>query len=199
MNSIEKTLNYYNENADLFKNDTVNVEFEEKRNILLKYLSIGDDILDLGCGAGRDAKAFIDMGYKVVAVDGSEELCKIASDYIGENVICKKFNDLEYRNEFDGIWACASLLHIEHSKLEEVFKRVTEAIRVRGYFYASFKYGDFEGYRNERYFTDFTEDKFSEFIKKISGIKVLEYKVTSDARVSRANEKWLNIIMQKVN
>ena len=197
MDSIGKTLNYYNKNADLFKNDTVNVKFEENQNILLKYLKIGDSILDLGCGAGRDAKIFIDKGYTVTAIDGSEELCKIASYYIGQNIICKKFNDLDYKNKFEGIWACASLLHIEYSRLEEVFKKIVDAMKVKGHFYASFKYGKFEGYRSERYFTDFTEDKFNEFIKKLSNIKVLEYKVTADARIGRENEKWLNIIMEK--
>ncbi|MGL5575568.1 MAG: class I SAM-dependent methyltransferase [Sarcina sp.] len=198
MKSLEKTLKYYNENAQQFKADTINVEFEEKRNILLNYLKNGNKILDLGCGSGRDSKAFIEKGYKVVAIDGSEEICKIASKEIGSKAICQKFSEIDYNQEFDGVWACASLLHVEYEELSNVFAKVIKAMKIDGYFYASFKYGEFEGYRNERYFTDFTKIKFEEFIEQFSNLKVVKFKITGDARVGRENEKWLNIIMQKV-
>lgn len=197
MKSLEKTLNYYNQNAELFRGDTINVEFDEKRNILLKYLNKGDKILDLGCGVGRDSKAFREQGYEVTAIDGSIELCKIASRQIGDNVICKRFDEMEYNLEFDGIWACASLVHIEYKELPKVFRKIIKAMKNNGYFYASFKYGEFEGYRNERYFTDFTEVKFEKFIERFSDLKIVEFQITGDARVGREKEKWLNIIMKK--
>lgn len=45
-------------------------------------------------------------------MDGSSELCKLASNYIRQKVICREFNDLHERNAFDAVWACASILHI---------------------------------------------------------------------------------------
>lgn len=196
--STKKTLEYYNNNAIMFKNDTINVEFRDNQNMLLKYLNPGDTILDLGCGAGRDSKAFIEKGLKVVAIDGSEELCKIASAYIGQEVICKKFSELDYKERFDGVWACASLLHIEYNELQQIMKRVIDSMKVGSYLYVSFKYGYFEGYRNNRYFTDFTEDKFDNFVRKFVNIEIIEQKITSDARKGRENEKWLNVIIKKV-
>lgn len=195
---MSTTLDYYNKNAELFTNDTVNVQFEKQRNMLLKYLKKGDSILDLGCGSGRDSKAFIEEGYKVTAIDGSSELCKIASDYIGKEVSCIKFCDINYDNEFDGVWACASLLHLKFHELGDVFEKISKALKDNGFLYASFKYGNFEGERNGRYFTDLTESKLNNLLKEIPNLKVKELNITADARVGRESEKWLNIIIEKI-
>lgn len=79
INMIEKTLNYYNENAQSFASGTVSVEFTEVQDRFLKKLNLGAYILDFGCGAGRDTKYFLNQGYQVDAIDGSEQLCQIAS------------------------------------------------------------------------------------------------------------------------
>ena len=57
--------------------------------------------------------------------------------------------------------------------------------------------GDFEGERNGRYFTDFTEDKFNKFVQNIENIKLKEVWITYDVRPGRGGEKWLNLILQK--
>ena len=110
-NEADITLEYYNKNANKYNSETLSIEFEEQHNILLKYLKPGDHILDLGCGSGRDSKAFIEKGYKVTAMDGSIELSKIASKNIGQEVICRKFQDLNEDGIYDAVWACASLIH----------------------------------------------------------------------------------------
>ena len=71
----------------------------------LSYIPKGGTILDLGCGSGRDSKAFIEQGYAVEAVDGSQEMCKVASEYIGQKVICARFQDYKPNKLFDGVWA----------------------------------------------------------------------------------------------
>ena len=163
--TMTKTLNYYNQCAEVYNETTLNIEFDSKREMLLKYLQPNAHILDLGCGSGRDSKGFLQKGYKVTAVDGSKELCKIASKNIGQDVICQLFNELDAVNEFDGVWACASLLHLPTNELKQTLKRVEKALKKDGYFYASFKYGDFEGERDGRYFNDFTEVSFSTLLK----------------------------------
>lgn len=91
MDKTEYTLDYYNQQAETFVKGTVDVEFSLLQNQFIEMLPEGCTILDLGCGSGRDSKAYIEAGFKVIAVDGSEALCKIASEYIGQEVICCKF------------------------------------------------------------------------------------------------------------
>lgn len=194
---VNKTIDYYNEKAKEFTQDTVEVNFEERRNMLLKYLKPGTHILDLGCGSGRDSKAFIEKGYKVTAIDGSSELCKIASKYIGQEVICKRFDEINEVEVFDAVWACASLLHLPLRDLKKVLGNVSNALKPGGCFYSSFKYGDFEGDRNGRYFTDLTEESFRELIGAFEELDVVEVEVTSDVRVGREGEKWVNGVVRK--
>lgn len=92
---MNKTIEYYNKNVELFVSSTKDVEFNKMQNMLLKYLKKGDYILDLGCGSGRDSKAFLEKGFKVVSVDGSEKLCNIASSYIGQEVIFTTFQNFK--------------------------------------------------------------------------------------------------------
>lgn len=195
---MNKTIEYYNKNVELFVSSTKDVEFNKMQNMLLKYLKKGDYILDLGCGSGRDSKAFLEKGFKVVSIDGSEKLCNIASSYIGEKVIFTTFQNFKSDIKFNGIWACASLLHLPYKDLKEVIKNLRNNLKEEGYFYLSFKYGEFEGERNGRYFTNMTEKKFRNLIKDILEYEIVEEKITSDARKGREEEKWLNIILKKV-
>lgn len=195
---MNKTIEYYNKNVELFVSSTKDVEFNKMQNMLLKYLKKGDYILDLGCGSGRDSKAFLEKGFKVVSVDGSKKLCNIASSYIGEKVIFTTFQNFKSDIKFNGIWACASLLHLPYKDLKEVIKNLRNNLKEEGYFYLSFKYGEFEGERNGRYFTNMTEKKFRNLIKDILEYEIVEEKITSDARKGREEEKWLNIILKKV-
>lgn len=192
-----KTLDYYNNHAATFTKDTISVEFEEKQNMLLKYLELGMHILDFGCGSGRDSKAFLQKGYQVTAMDGSNEMCKVASQTIGQEVICKKFQDLESENVYDGVWACASILHVPLVELSNIIEKIAKVLKPNGYFYASFKYGDFEGQRNGRYFTDMTEKRLKVLLAPFQQLEIIEIIITSDVREGRQDEKWLNVIVKK--
>ncbi len=191
------TLDYYNKNAEKFNQETLDVDFEDKQNVLLKYLNQGDHILDLGCGSGRDSKAFTQKGYRVTAIDGSKEICKIARKNIGQEVILKDFKDIDYVDEFHAIWACASIMHLPYSELEDIIYKISKALKTSGYLYSSFKYGNFEGEIKGRYFTYFNEDKFKTLINKFEKLELVEMKITNDVRKGRESEKWLNIVVRK--
>ena len=197
MADIEKTLKYDNENAQSFASGTVSVKFTEVQDKFLEKLTTDAYILDFGCGAGRDTKYFLSRGYQIDAIDGSEQLCRIASKYTGIKVRQMLFQELDEKEKYDGIWACASILHLPKKQLREVLKNMYAALKSKGWIYTSFKYGEFEGERNGRYFTDFTTDTFKDFIHDMHGLKIEEQWITGDVRPGRGEEKWLNLLLQK--
>ena len=140
---------------------------------------------------------FLAKDFNVEAIDGSIELCKIASEYTNIKVNHMYFNELSIVNKYDGIWACSSILHLSLDDLVDVFKRMSKALKDEGIIYTSFKYGDFSGERNGRYFTDMTEDSFAKLIANVENLKVEEQWITADVRPQRGNEKWLNLILRK--
>ena len=193
-----KTIDYYDNNALKFVSGTLDVDFTETQDAFLSLIPEGGLILDFGCGSGRDSRYFLSKGYKVEAADGSETLCEIASENTGLEVRKMLFSELNDNEKFDGIWACASVLHLTKEELRMVLLKMVHAVKTGGYIYVSFKYGDFEGYRGERYFSDFTEKIFREYISVISGMDIVKDWITSDVRPGRSDEKWLNIILKKI-
>ncbi len=206
------TLDYYNKYAVEFSKDTFDVKFTETQDLFLSLLKPDSYILDFGCGSGRDTRYFLQQGYRVEAIDGSKSLCEIAQKNTGIPIRQMLFQDLREIDEYDGIWACSSILHLAKSELLTVMKRMVQALKENGIIYTSFKYGDFEGERNGRYFTDFTEKSFTEFLEKlkifnentkntedkVSEIIIEKIWITEDVRPGRGDEKWLNLILRKI-
>lgn len=192
------TLDYYNTNANAFVSSTLSVDFSQTQDKFLNLLPPTASILDFGCGSGRDTKYFLDVGMQVDATDGSEELCRLASEYIGIPVRQMLFEDLDAKAQYDGIWACSSILHLPKAALKDVLKKMIAALKEHGIIYTSFKYGTFEGERNGRFFTDFTEETFREFVSDVDEIKIEESWITGDVRPGRGDERWLNLILWKI-
>jgi SAM-dependent methyltransferase len=191
------TINYYNEKTQDFIDSTVNVDFTATQDKFINKLQTGCHILDFGCGSGRDSKYFNDKGFQVTAIDGSIELCKFASELTGLNVKQMYFQDLCDVEVYDAIWACSSILHLPYSDLKDVMLKMIVALKQDGIIYTSFKFGNFEGMRNGRYFTDMDNAKFDDFISQYPNITIEELWVTGDVRPERSNEKWLNVILRK--
>ena len=175
---MRKTLLYYEQNAENFIRETRNVDFSEVQELFLSKLEKGALILDFGCGSGRDTKYFSDRGYLVKQM---------------------LFQELEEYEKYDGIWACASILHLTHNELKEVLKKILLALKKEGIAYLSFKYGNFEGERRGRYFLDMTEEAFAELLNETGGFDIEEKWITGDVRPERGDERWLNLILRKRN
>ena len=135
------TIDYYDKNVNEFFETTVNADISEQYNFFEKYLYKGAALLDCGCGSGRDTKYFLEKGYDVTAIDGSKELCMKASKLTGIDIKHMLFQDINFDKRFDGIWACASLLHLSKEDLIEVINKLKVAMTSRGVLYISFKYG----------------------------------------------------------
>ena len=192
------TLDYYNKNSEEYFNSTLNVDMTNTYKEFLKLVPEGGKILDLGCGSGRDSMNFMKLGYEVTAVDGSKELAKKASALLGKEVIASTFEELELKEKFHGIWACASLLHIKRKDLKIVLNNLYNNLEDNGVFYMSFKYGEKEYVDDKnRYFNCFTDESIISFINENTKYNILGLYITED-KLGRVNEvKWVNLICNK--
>ncbi len=193
-----KTLDYYNQNAEDFINRTVDADMHYCQDKFIKLLEPNAYILDAGCGSGRDSLYFMQQGFKVCAIDGSEEMCKAASDYIGQPVECIKFQDIDYEEMFDGVWACASLLHVPKQELPGILRKFYRALKPNGVMYASFKYGDKEEERLGRFFSDYHLEEIEKIFVEGAGFEVIEGFETEDVRPDYAGKPWVNVVVRKV-
>ena len=148
LDRMDKTLEYYNQNAKQFTSTTQTLEFSQTQDKFLNYLKSDAKILDFGCGAGRDTKYFLEHGYDVDASDGSIEMVKAASKLTGLDVKLLLFEDLNEKDMYDGIWACSSILHCKKEQLIIVFQKMADALKENGIVYTSFKYGNDSCERN---------------------------------------------------
>lgn len=191
---MNNTKNYYEENADIFIEGTSKCDMSIQYNLLTKHLNKGDSILDVGFGSGRDMLFFKENGYEVYGIDITQKFIENAMA-LGLNVKQVSVLEIDYKNKFDAIWACASLLHLTKTEVEVALEKLYVALKTNGYMYMSFKLGDFSGERNGRYFTDFTLESFKEVLNKTK-FELIESLITKDVRPNR-EESWLNLVIKK--
>ncbi len=192
----DSNVEYYNKNADSFFEGSINADMSYTRDRFMALLPESAKVLDAGCGSGRDSKAFIDAGYSVTSFDASVEMCRRASEFLGQDVLNMRFEDMSFDKEFDGIWACASLLHVEMGQLPGIMNRMHTALKDGGVIYASFKYGDGTKIRGERSFSDFNEKSVVPLFEA-AGFEIIHNEIGSDSRPGRESEKWINVIGRK--
>jgi SAM-dependent methyltransferase len=190
--------NYYEKHAQIFFNDTVALDLSPLYTRFLSRIPAGGQILDAGCGSGRDAVAFLDRGYQVTACDVSPTLIKLASAQFSLSVEMRRFQEIDWKDCFDGIWACASLLHVPMLELPDVLRRLANALRPQGVLYASFKYGQGEREHEGRFFTDLDEEGLAALLLAAPYFTVLETWVTDDLRPGRDNDRWLNALLKPI-
>ncbi len=145
------SIEFYNKNAEEFYNGTIAADMSETCDKFLKYVASGGKILDAGCGSGRDSLYFMKRGYEVVSFDASEQMVRLSSELTGKLTLLMKFEDVDFKEEFDGIWACASLIHVPKVEIEKVIKKLVQGLKGDGIFFGSFKYGEGEKLRGERF------------------------------------------------
>ncbi len=196
MKANNETLDYYNKNARDYAERWLKTDLSEVRRKFLNYLQSEAEILDLGCGPGRDLKAFIDEGYKAEGLDGSKALAEIARHNSGATVYEERFETLKLDKVYDGIWACASLLHLEQEEIRKTISKLKKNLKPHGIFYFSIKKGEFKGFRNGRYFTDLTEEELMRLLNSLQEYKILEIWESLSKRDS-GDVIFYNVLLRK--
>ena len=191
------SIDYYNKYAAKEFEETVNQDMSEIMKEFLDLLEESDTILDLGCGSGRDSLTFYELGYDVTPLDASEEMCQLAEIHTGLEVLRMTYEEMEFDNVFDGFWACESLLHTPKKELPDILTKIARALSDKGILYMSFKLGDFEGFRGERYFCDFTADSMTELLRDNNRFDIIKLWETEDMRSGHSDVRWLNVLVRK--
>lgn len=193
---IEETIAYYDHNAEIFVNSTINADVSELYKPFEELLFPGARILDLGCGSGRDSRYFAEHGYNVVAVDPSSAMCEHTRILVDVPVFQMKAEDMNFYNEFDAVWACSSLLHVPKNQQKNVMLLIAKSLKKDGICYCSWKFGDEERFDGERWFIEYTDVSLGELFKSISIFKIMRVWVTNDVRRDK-NQRWINALIRK--
>ncbi len=186
---------FYETNSQRFFEQTVNIDMGEFYQQFLELIPEHGHILDLGCGSGRDTKYFLESGYQVTAIDGSEEMVKLSSKLTGKTTLHLSFHKLEFVNEFDGIWACASLLHVSRQEIKHILNRVLNSLKINGILYLSFKYGTTEIIENGRLFSNYNEELLTQLLTNFS-VEIVKIWIAKD---KNRPIKWINGLVRKTN
>jgi SAM-dependent methyltransferase len=188
------TLSYYNANAQRYFEDTHEIDMRSLYEPFLSLLPPRAHILDAGCGSGRDSLFFLKNGYEVTSFDASQAMVEQASRHTNRPVLRLSFHQLEFTERFDGVWACASLLHVPRHAIGAAFLLLSTSLKIGGFLYASFKYGNGEAIRNGRLFNDYNEETFSRLLRPHSELEIVRLWRTVDLRPDQDNVTWLTII-----
>ncbi len=191
---MSDSISFYSGNADDFYKRTVNLNLDALYSKFLPLIPSGGTILDAGCGSGRDSRYFIDKGFRVHAIDAAPEFAGRASDLIEQTVEVTTFEQFKSEIQFNGIWACASLLHVPPDSLPAAIGNLAATLRPGGIFYMSFKYGQGQRIHGTRQFTDMDESGLEALASRIPDITLKKTWTTEDLRPDRSTEKWMNAL-----
>mgnify|MGYP002725476988 CR=1 FL=1 len=185
-------MTYYDNNYKRFIDRTLNINMETLYKPFHDKLKKGSKVLDIGCGSGRDIKYFNDIGYKPIGIEPSKQMAEFARKYSGCEVIETTIQEFQSESQFDGLWACASLLHLKTNELIAQLQSIAKLMHNGSVFYCSFKFGDYEGERDGRFFNDQTIESFSSLLPNTLSID--ESWITEDLRPA-TEQKWLNMLL----
>ena len=194
---MNQTIGFYDENAEDFFQRSVDADMARGHADFTALVAAGGRILDAGCGSGRDSLAFARLGFRVTPMEASAKLAALASAHTGLPVEVMTFDQIAWREEFDGVWACASLLHVPRAVLPAAVTRLRNALVPGGVLWMSFKYGAQERFANSRHFTDLDEVGGKALLADVGGLELISMDVSGDSRPDRADERWLGVLCRR--
>ena len=188
--------NYYESNAEHYAAETFSADMSEQYQRFLPLLKKGAKILDVGSGSGRDACYFQKHGYQVTALEPSKNLCKEIRKVFSGEIICSDIQNYRPKERYDGIWACASLIHLQEEEILRFFEKIDLYLNDNGVVYVSGKNGIPTGETADgRYFLEFTEGLVGKILAVNDRMKLEELWYSEDVS-DRKGFRWMNIILK---
>jgi len=191
------SIQFYEDNAEDFFRRSVDADMARGYADFTALVTPGGRILDAGCGSGRDTVALAKLGFRVTSIEASANLAALAAAHTGLPVEVMTFDQIAWRETFDGVWACASLLHVPRADLPAAVRRLRDALLPGGILWMSFKYGAQERQANGRHFTDLDEAGAHPLTAEVGDLALISLTVTDDARPDRPGERWLSVLCRR--
>lgn len=195
---MDVTSKFYHENAEAYFEETAHLDMAHLYREFVCLLPQQARILDAGCGSGRDSKWFLDQGFDVVSIDASPALVTLARERFRVAAHVMRFDRMGFQEEFDGIWASASLLHVPAIEFPAIASKFVRALKPGGTWYLSLKEGSFEGERAGRFFRDVTEQELIQLVTHQGSLSILKIWRTKDLRASATAVTWINCLVQRI-
>lgn len=206
---FQETLAWYERNAKNYAQKIANKPDLFLMNRFLKQIAKGEKILDAGCAAGRDCELFAERGYEPTGIDAVKALIKEAkTNNPNLNFVHGDFINLPFsNNSFAGVWAHASLLHLEKtSDVKAALKEFYRVLKKGGvaHIFVKKQLGsektsnvaqDYSGDFN-RFFRWFKKDELNKMIKQ-AGFEIINFDDDYTPKDGRKNIKWLAVLVKK--
>ncbi|MBS0475810.1 MAG: class I SAM-dependent methyltransferase [Proteobacteria bacterium] len=165
----------------------------------LDRLVPGASILELGCGAGRDAAYMIERGFAVEPSDGVPAMAALAEARLGRAVRVLRFEELDADGVYDAVYASYSLLHVPRAGLDDVLARIWRALKPGGWHMATYKSGGSEGRDSlGRYFNYLSREQAQAFYAHTGAWDRLEFSEGIGGGYDNRPSSWVNVIARKV-
>jgi len=197
-NQIENsTTRFYDDNADWYAKETMFWDLSPLYARFLDQLPLWARILDAGCGVGRDTRYFVEHGNIVISFDASREIVRKCCEYPHAFCIHQSFSEINFKEEFDGVWACASLLHLTKREAKEAVSRLTTALKPGGVMFISLKEGKGSRRENGRFFQYYSEGELED-LENEGRLERLElWKSSALASDGCEQVNWLNLLLKR--
>ena len=194
---MNSTIQYYNQNAEEYFKETINIDIENFHKKFISLLPNNAKIIDIGCGSGRDVKAFSEMGYNTIGLDIAENLSATAKQHLNIDIIYENMINWKSSEPFDGMWCCGSLLHLHDDELQSFLQNLKYNLKQDGIIFISVKEGIPTGTNKDgRYFHNYTQNEICNILNK-AGLEIIDIEITKDL-LKRYNFQWLCIFARRV-
>lgn len=194
---MNSTIQYYNEHAEEYFKETIDINIEDFRKKFISLLPKNAKIIDIGCGSGRDVKAFSEMGYNAIGLDIAENLSATAKQHLNIDIIYENMINWKSSEPFDGMWCCGSLLHLHDDELQSFLQNLKYNLKQDGIIFISVKEGIPTGTNKDgRYFHNYTQNEICDILNK-AGLEIIDIEITKDL-LKRYNFQWLCIFARRV-
>lgn len=188
--------NYYESNAERYAAETLSADMSEQYQRFLPLLKDGVKLLDVGSGSGRDACYFQKQGYQVTALEPSKNLCREIRKVFSGKIMCSDIQNYQSTERYDGIWACASLIHLQEEEVLQFFEKIDQYLDDNGIIYISGKNGISTGeVEDGRFFLEFTDQLIEKILTVNKQLKLEQLWYTEDVS-GRRGFRWLNVVLR---